>query len=108
MGCSLDKEEFKFCDHTFATVIIYAHISVTKIMGFLTALDCGMWIGVRIRIDFPDDVALKFTLERILRVIHVKKGKGFFFYIGARILSKIQNSKVYFLRTYDLHPDPTF
>lgn len=65
-------------------------------MEFVIALDCGMWIRVRIGIDFPDDMALKFTLEGILRIIHVKKGKMFFFNIGARILAKTQNSKVYF------------
>lgn len=48
-------------------------------MEFVIALDCGMWIRVRIGIDFPDDMALKFTLEGILRIIHVKKGKMFFF-----------------------------
>lgn len=64
-------------------------------MGFVTVLDCGMWIGVRIGIDFPDDMALKFTLEGILRIIRVKKGK-MFFDIGVRILAKTQNSKVYF------------
>lgn len=65
-------------------------------MGFMIALDCSLWVGVRIGIDFPEDMAWEFTFEGILRVIHMKTGMTWFD-IGTRTLQKHEIAK-YILR----------